>query len=641
MVLFNDAINRLNISVADAKEYKLNDPLPTGESLLERLLLIRSRLLEFQTIVFDANVSLGTRTKMPESIVALKYALGRANTSNLTKGLPQAEALLDRLKEANDALKDLRWATHHGQVLLDGNKKGKDNLEEALRWLNTSYTFAQSIRVSDDETTIKAAEVLDKLEYVYGARVALQKAIAFGNEVLNKNGSILADDSEEVAIELLDPAIAWGYDVGIKGGLSAAELLKDQLYQVETAKENMTRALLEGNGSIAAKAGEVIAIRMLNSAIAAEKALQVQAGIPAAEEELELLRARKLAKDNLNTAVAAARRCLRTRKGTAEAVRLLNNSIYETNNTGLSVESNLAYEQMMRLLEQEEAVKNLTEALHKAAPVGKVNETSMNDTEPEVVFNRSGYEVVHLPYVNNSRDDGDANFDEHIRALDVAITKAKALGVIDPDMEMRLEHIQGMKDAYSQLQAAIRAGNASWISKDNVPDSIELLTAAISESMDDGLVLGVATAKKLLGLLVQIQPAMDEYEAALIEGNVSLSTVSHMGTAILRLTAAVDTHKKLRLKTETPISVGEAMIAKLDRVKKAYVTLRASIVAGQVALQREQGEEAAIAELNAAIQEAAAVSLQRDLPVATDLLHELVHMNAEHQKMAAGMSPGL
>merc|ERR1719329_51127 len=410
-----------------------------------------------------------------------------------------------------------------------------------------------------------------------GARVALQKAIAYGQEVLRKNGSVLADDSEEVAIDLLDPAIAWGMDVGIQGGLSAAEALRNQLVGVEQSKENMTRALLEGNGSIAAKAGEAIAIRMLNSAIAAEKALQVKAGIEAGEEELKLLKARRLAKDNLNTAVAAARRCLRTRKGTAEAVKLLNASISETNNTGLVVESNLAYEQMMRLLEQQEAVRNLTEALHKAAPVAKVNQTQMNDTEPEIVFNRSGYEVVHLPYVNNSRDDGDANFDEHIRALEIAIAKAKALGVIDPDMEMRLEHVSGMKDDYAGLQAAIRAGNASWISKEGVQDSIELLTAAISEALNDGLVLGVGTAKELLGLLVQIQPAMDEYEAALIEGNVSLSTVSHMGTAILRLTAAVETHKKLRLKTETPISVGEAMIAKLDRVKKAYVTLRASI----------------------------------------------------------------
>jgi len=399
--------------------------------------------------------------------------------------------------------------------------------------------------------------------------------------------------------------------------------------------------LLNGNGSLAAKAGEGFAIRLLNTAIASEKALSINAGIPAGEAELELLKARKLAKDNLNTAVTAARRCLRTRKGTSEAVKLLNSSITETNSTGLVVESNLAYEQMMRLLEQQEAMHNLTEALRKAAPVAKVNETLMNDSQPEIVFNRSGFEVTHLPYVNNSKDDGDANFDEHIRALEVAIARAKALGVIDPDMEMRLEHITGMKDDYFALKAAIKAGNASWIAKDGVSDSIELLTAGISEALGDGLVLGVATAKKLLGLLVQIQPAMDEYEAALAQGNISLNTVSHMGEALLRLDAAVDTYKKLHLKTETPLSVGEDMIAKLDRVKKAYVTLKASIVAGQVSLDREEGEEAAIAELNAAIQEASAVNLQRELPVAVDLLHELVHMNAEHQKMAAGMSPSL
>jgi len=639
VVALNDAIVRLNISVVDAREYKLREPLPEAQQMLNDLLLMRARLVEFQTIVFDANVSLGTRSKMPETIVALKYALDQANISNFTKGVAGATTLLGRLKETNDALKDLKWATHHGQILLDGNKKGKDNLEEALRWLNTSFTFAQTLRVSNDETTMHAAEVLDKLQYVYGARVALQKAIAVGQEVLHKNGSVLADDSEEVAIDLLEPAIAWGEDVGIQGGLSAAEMLMEQLMAVEQSKENMTRALLNGNGSLAAKTGEAVAIRMLNSAIAAEKLLEVDAGIPAAEAELELLKARKLAKDNLNVAVSAARRCLRTRKGTAEAVQLLNSSVTETNRTGLVVESHLAYEQMMRLLQQQEAMKNLTEALHKAAPVAKVNRTKMNDTEPEIVFNRSGFEVTHLPYVNNSKDDGDANFDEHIRALDVAIAAAKALGVIDPDMEMRFEHIEGMKSDYFTLQQAIRAGNASWISKDGVQDSIELLTAGISEALGEGLVLGVATAKQLLGLLVQIQPAMDEYEAALAQGNISLNTVSHMGEAILRLDAAVDTHKKLRLKTEIPLSVGREMIAKLDRVKKAYVTLKASIVAGQVSLDREEGEEAAMAELNAAIQEASAVNLQRELPVAVDLLHELVHMNAEHQKMAAGMSP--
>jgi len=240
VVAFNDAIVRLNISVTDGNEYKLNTPLPEAQKMLDGLLVMRARMVEYQTIVFDANVSLGTRTKMAQAIVALKYGINQANTSNFTKGLPQAVALLDRLKETNDALKDLKWATHHGSVLLDSQKKGKENLEEALRWLNTSFSFAQSLRVLDDETTVQAAEVLDKLQYVYGARVALQKAIAMGSDVLSKNGSVLANDSEEIAIDLLDPAIAWAYDVGIQGGLSAAEAMRDELSAVEQAKENMT-----------------------------------------------------------------------------------------------------------------------------------------------------------------------------------------------------------------------------------------------------------------------------------------------------------------------------------------------------------------------------------------------------------------
>jgi len=354
---------------------------------------------------------------MPQSIVAVKYAISQANTSNLTAGLPRAVELLERLREANNALKDLKWATHHGSVLLDSKKKGKDNLEEAIRWLNTSFAYAQSIRVGDDVSTVGAAETLDKLEYVYGARVALQKAIQSGQEVLRKNGSVLTDDSEEVAIDLLQPAISWGQDVGLEGGLMAAQNLMAQLLAVEEAKENMTQALLEGNASLLAKTGEATAIHMLTSAIAAEKALAVQAGIPAGKAQLELLMARNLAKSNLAAAIAAARRCLRTRRGTSEAVNLLNHSITETNNTGLVAESSLAYEQMMRLLAQQEAVKNLTEALRRAAPVGKLNATRMNDTVPQIAFNRTGYEVTHLPYVNNSRDDGDADFDEHIRAL--------------------------------------------------------------------------------------------------------------------------------------------------------------------------------------------------------------------------------
>jgi len=633
----NDAITRLNITIAHAEELNLDDVVPPAQNMLAALVVTRSRVLEFQTLVFEANVSLATRKKMPEAIVALKYGIEKANTTNTTKHVQEAMALLDQLTEANNAIKDLRWAVHHGQVVLDSRNKEKDDVGEALRWLNTSFIYGRSLKVTDDATTGDAVEIITKLQYIYGAYVALEKASAFGNGVVKNNTSILVDDAEEAAVALLNPAIEWAYDVQLESGLIEAERLRSRLLSVEVSKENMTRALVEGNSSLAAKAGEQFAIRSLDNAIAVESALGVDAGVPAGEAELKVLRARKVAREHLNNAIKAAIRCLRTREGTTNAVNLLNRSVTETKNVGLLVESDLAYQQMMGLLEQQEAFRILQEALSKVAPQANLSSEAINDSEPEIAFNRSAV-VARLPPVNNSEDDGDADFDEHIRVLEAAIPRAKALGVIDPDMEMLLEHIKKMKEDYSQLQVAIRQGNASWISKDGVPDSIEVLTTAISESLDDGLVLGIVKAKKLLSLLVQIQPAMDEYEAALAQGNISLVTVSHMSEAILRLRSALDTHKKLHIKTEIPFSVGEELIVKLGSIKEAFVILKSSIVAGQVALEGEKGEEAAIEKLRSAIRDASAVGLEREMPVATDLLQELIHMNDEHQKMAKGMS---
>lgn len=637
LVALNDAIVRLNISVVHAAELKLDQAVVPSQRVLDALLVMRARVLEFQTIMFEANVSFATRSRMPEAIIALKAGISKANSTNLTAAVPAAAKLLDRLIEANNALKDLKWAIHHATVTFDDKTAGVATLEEAMRWLNTSFTYATTLKVPDDEVTEKAVEMLEKLEYVYDARVSLNKTASLGQAVLRKNVAVLDDDPEEAAIELLVPAIQWGRDVEMADGITEAEALKTQLSAVEDSKENMMQALVEGNASLAAKQGEAPAIQQLSDAMDVERSLGIQAGFPAGEAELRLLSARKLAKENLKVALAAATRCLRTAKGTSEAVKLLNSSITETNTSGLRIEADIAYQQMIGLLKQQQARQDLKKALELANPQAKVNVTSFNDTEPVVVLNRSA-EVVHLPLVKNSRDDGDADFDEHIRVLEIAIAKAKALGVVDPDMAMRLEHIRVMKDDFASLLQAIKAGNQSWISKDGVPDAIELLTTAISESLDHGLVLGVELAKRILAMLVQIEPAMDEYEAAIVQGNISLYTVSHMSDAILRLRPAIELHEKLRLKTITPISVGKTMMARLVRVKQAYVDLKASIVAGQVALKNEDGEEAAMEKLRTAIDDVSAVGLERDVPVAIDLLHELVHMNEEHQKMASGVS---
>jgi len=57
-------------------------------------------------------------------------------------------------------------------------------------------------------------------------------------------------------------------------------------------------------------------------------------------------------------------------------------------------------------------------------------------------------------------------------------------------------------------------------------------------------------------------------------------------------------------------------------------------------MKAEEGEEAAIAELNTAIENADKIDLHKGLPIAVDLLHELMHMNAQHQQLHAAMDPG-
>ena len=152
-----------------------------------------------------------------------------------------------------------------------------------------------------------------------------------------------------------------------------------------------------------------------------------------------------------------------------------------------------------------------------------------------------------------------------------------------------------------------------------------------------GLTLGVQGAKTLLDKLNIIQPARDELMAASLQANVSMHTVSGMDASIVRITEAIELNKKLELFAEIPKA--ERLMAALLKLKKAYVDVKAAVMQGQIALKQESGEEAAIVELNAAIEAADEVNLHKGLPVAVDLLNELIHMNAQHQQLQAAMDP--
>lgn len=152
-----------------------------------------------------------------------------------------------------------------------------------------------------------------------------------------------------------------------------------------------------------------------------------------------------------------------------------------------------------------------------------------------------------------------------------------------------------------------------------------------------GLELDVPKASTLLENLRVIQPARDEMQAAILQANVSVSAVSGMDAALVRLNKAIEVNRQLDLLSM--IDEAERLGAHLLEVKKVFVALRAATMQGEIALQTEQGEEAAITELNAAIEAADKINLHKGMPIAVDLLHELMHMNAEKQQLQAAMDP--
>lgn len=633
-----NAVVRLNVSIVGADEMNLGTPLPAAKQLLKDLGELSSVLVNFKDSIADANISLGTKTGMGESITALNSSLIRAELVGLTDQVPLAKGMLKKLVKCDTALENLKQASGHGRMVLTAGHQGLEPLSDAILWLNSTVAQAEAFSVGDDELILTAVETLDTLKYIHGSRAALHTAIEHAMGVLANNSGVLSDDAEETAIAVLEPAVEWGEDVGLENGLPVGKDLMKQLKNVESAKEDMARSLAHGNSSLNAKAGEDEAIRVLTMALERFDHLNLTASVPEANHELDALKVRKTAKTHLQAATAAARRSLRSRSGEVEAISGLNASIHEVNRTGLRMEADIGYKLLLRLINTLEAKRRLTDALGKAVPLRKVKMEGINDTVPKVTFNRTGYAPQELPVVLNGTDDGDADFEEHILSLNMAIEGAKLMGVIDPAMEMQLEHMHRMKEAFSSLTEAIQAGSGTMASKHGVDASISLLATATKEAKKEGLSLKVDHAEHLLHDLRRIQPARQEIEEAILQGNISVNTVNHMAEAILRLGDAVKVSEGLDLPYR--LDEAKALLARLNGVKEAYVDLKAAIVQGEISIDREEGEEAAISELEQSIGAAEEVDMHREVPVAVDLLQELMHMNADHQKMATAIDKG-
>jgi len=366
--------------------------------------------------------------------------------------------------------------------------------------------------------------------------------------------------------------------------------------------------------------------------------VEVSAGVPKAEEQLTALRALSAARRALEEGSAAAKASLEKRAGYSEAADKLRAGIDAGHKVGLSDAEAVAGKQLEKLQAfgkaDDELAVALAEKVLEPLPPGPVE---VEDTEPESVFHRDGYRVENLPDEPNSGDDGDSDFKEHIRALEDGIAASKKNGVIDPQMQAALADMQAKSDAYEMLQDAVDTGEKALKSKRRLEHAITELTGATREAQEIGLTLGLSKAMDLLAQINIIQPAKDELQAAILQANVSMHTVSGLDRAAMRLEKAVEVNRKLELFGN--LKKATQLRDQLLEVKEVYVRIRAACTQGEIALESRQGEEAAITELNESVEAADKIDLHKGMRQAVDILHDLMGLNAKKQQAQAAISP--
>lgn len=629
----------LQVAINKAERYHLGKPLPEARKILLDLEVLKAALMDLKQAIFTGNVSVDTKSNVVPAEKLLNASMARAAKAGLHNAMPIARDLLAKLSAMDKAVAAANAASGRGQAILQtkGNK-GRESLKDSVKELNSSITRALKLGLDDNATIAEATATLDRVKWVREAREALHSSTISGRKVLEDMGNILNDDSEEKAHDLLIPAIAWATEVGLQRGVPVSQDLVLQLEASEKAKESMAKALSLGNATLKAKSRIQRAIDVLKGAIVQNGKANVTAGTKLAREEIALLQALLDAKASLSASAVMTNESLHTRSRYAETLEALNRSIIEGEQVGLKPEVAIAKLQLLKLEDFSKADSKLVSALAERAPLpGPPKPAKLNDTVPVTIFNRSGYRVEDLPDVPNGADDGDSDFDEHIRAIGLAISRGKRKGVVDPEMKAQLAREIGMRNAYRMLRAATTFGSEALDNKTHLEISIMELSASLKEAKEMGMSLGVRAGQTLLDKLNILQPARDELQAANLQANVSMHTVSGMDASLVRLSEAIELNYKLELFGSLPKA--RRLMAELMKLKKAFVDVKAAVMQGQIALKQEAGEEAAIAELNTAIESADEVNLHKGLPVAVDLLNELIHMNAQHQQLQAAMDP--
>jgi len=636
-----EALVWLNVSISNAEQLGVNSP---PEALLTRnkILTVQAAGEQLRTAVFQANVSYDTKMDVPLAILKLNQSIHDAIDANVSDRMPVAREMVRKLVKIQRVAIALQDAINLGRMRLNTNKpeeEGIADFSEAIDHLNRTIVPARFLGL--DDQVVEATKVLKGLKDVKKAGKALHSAIATGRDVLLNSTAIVSDNNEEEAAAILAATIPWAQNSGLTHGMPIAKALLGQLRRVEKAKEHMALAIAKANASLSAKAGETDAINDLLSAIRVEQRLNLTAGIVGAKRDIKRLRATQLAREDLSDMVEKARLRLNARSVHSRDVSDLNASIAEASRWGLRREVEVATSQLDRLDALLEAQADLEGAMASASPhraiphFAKVNQTRAQENISE--FDRTALQVVDLPEVPGSHDDGDRDFEEHIQRLNRSIAKAKSMGLVDPDMLVQLGQLQELQVVWNNMQVAVSSGEVAVNNKLGLTEATVELEAAIEEAQDAGLSAGVQRARQTLKKLQEIPPLRDELDAAMLQANISLSLMTGMHEGLMRLNAVIDHAKALHLVGKIPKA--ELLRDRLMVVNEAWLHLRAASVQGTVALRLEHGEEAAIQELTSSIHEAEAAGLHAETPTAVELLQELMHMNAEHQQIQAAVVP--
>jgi len=631
-------ITWLRVAVQKAEEFKVGPPTAEAKDLLVKLHGLKVALASVKHSVFQANVSLTTKSGVSEAVVNLRDSISQAQAAGLKREMQVEKGLLAQLEQLEGAVISNWNASARGEALLRSHHKGLERLRRATNLLNDTVIHAQSLGLGDNATTETAVATLDKIDYVSHARAALHAAVEASSVLVTKTVSVLSDDEDEAAIDRLENAILWANDAGLGHGVPMAKQLKKRLKVIEAAKEGLSVALAQAKSSWEAKCCAEHAIRLLEAAVKDCSEKGVTAGAAEAQKQLDMLHLLQDARAALGTARDKANFTHATRRKFQNSTAAMEAAINLARQAGIRDKAKIASKQLEKLRAFAEADRELVQALSEGFPQSPVPLiTKVEDPQPEWSFNRSGLKPERFPTVVLADDDGDSDFNEHIEALQDALEDGRSKGKVDSDLKAQLEMMRSRRAAYEGLRATSEMGAEALASKKGVIAADTRLTAAVREAEQDGLTLGLEEARGLLGKLEVIQPARDELRAAVLQANASMHTRGSMDDALFRLNQAIKVNGALGISYSLPAA--KHLRDQLLYLKKTWVDLTAAITQGEIALESGSGEEAAIAELHRCIDHTDEVNLHGKVHRALDVLHRLTRQNAGKQQKQVALRP--